>query len=203
MSKQVLMIHGGTTFHSEKDYLDYLKNKEVKLERIVSHEYWSQNVAKDLGEEYMMLTPKMPNSTNAQYEEWKIWFEKILGVLDREIILIGHSLGGIFLVKYLAGNTVDKEIKATFLLGAPFDDELEEESLVSFALPENISGFSAQAGKIFLLHSKDDPCVPFGQALKYKKVLSEAELIVFEDKGHFNDEKFPELPELIKKTCFK
>lgn len=195
------MIHGGTTFETFKDYIENLKNKEVKLERIISHEYWSQNVAKDLGKSYLMLTPKMPNATNAQYDEWKIWFEKILGVLDREIVLIGHSLGGIFLVKYLAENKVKKVIKVAFLLGAPFDDELDEETLGDFALPEDVSGFSAQVGKVFLLHSKDDPCVPFEQALKYKKVLPEAELIIFEDKGHFNDEKFTELTNLIEKNC--
>ena len=167
---------------------------------MVAHDYWSRNLAKDLGESYLMLTPKMPNSTNARYNEWKVWFENILTVLDEEIILIGHSLGGIFLVKYLSENKIDKKIKATFLLGAPFDEELGEESLADFALPKDLSGFTTQAGKMFFLHSQDDPCVPFDQLEKYQKSLPSAECLVFENKGHFNEEKFPELADLIRET---
>ncbi len=200
MPQQILMIHGGMTFKNEEECLSYLKNKKIELDRITPHDYWSRNLAKDLGESYLMLTPKMPNSTNARYNEWKVWFENILTVLDEEIILIGHSLGGIFLVKYLSENKIDKKIKATFLLGAPFDSELEEESLADFALPEDISGFSAQAGKMFFLHSKDDPCVPFEQLEKYQKSLPSAEFLIFENKGHFNEEKFSELADLIRET---
>jgi len=200
MPQQILMIHGGTTFESDKEYLDYLKNKKIELDRLVVRDRWIRNLAKDLGEDYLVLTPKMPNSTNARYEEWKTWFENVLTVLDKELILIGHSLGGIFLVKYLSENKIDKTIKAIFLLGAPFDDDLGEESLADFVLPENLSGFSDQVEKMFFLHSKDDPCVPCDHAFKYQKKLPEAKLVIFENKGHFNEEEFPELAELIKKS---
>lgn len=39
----------------------------------------------------------MPNSNNAHYQEWKIIFDKIVTLLDEDVIFISHSLGGIFL----------------------------------------------------------------------------------------------------------
>jgi hypothetical protein len=53
-------------------------------------------------------------------------------------------------------------------------------------------------GNVVLLHSKDDPVVPFTHAEMYKKALPNAELIPFSDKGHFLVEAFPELIEHIK-----
>jgi len=43
----------------------------------------------------------MPCIENAKYNEWKIQFEKYLKRTDNDLILIGMSLGGIFLTKYL------------------------------------------------------------------------------------------------------
>ena len=54
---------------------------------------------------------------------------------------------------------------------------------------------------IYLIHSKDDPLVPFTQLKKYQQALPKAEAIVFENREHFNQETFPEIIELIKSIC--
>ncbi|MDR0369151.1 MAG: alpha/beta hydrolase [Candidatus Peribacteria bacterium] len=64
----------------------------------------------------------MPNKQNAKYKEWKIVFEKIVDKLDNNFILIGHSLGAMFIVKYLSEHTINKTIKKTLLLATPFDN---------------------------------------------------------------------------------
>ena len=56
-----------------------------------------------------------------------------------------------------------------------------------------------QGGRIFIYQSKDDPVVNVADARKYKTVLPEAALVLFNKKGHFNEEKFPELVRTIKK----
>ena len=71
-------------------------------------------------------------------------------------------------------------------------------SLSDFTLPASLEKFAEQVKKIYLLHSKDDPVVPFEQVEKYKKVLPNAEIIIFEDKQHFNQESFSEIVGLIK-----
>ncbi|MDP2788526.1 MAG: hypothetical protein Q8O46_00530 [bacterium] len=42
-------------------------------------------------------------------------------------------------------------------------------------------------------HSKDDPVVPFAEMEKYKTKLLEAKFSIFEDRGHFGQEEFPEI----------
>lgn len=52
--------------------------------------------------EFKVIKPEMPNKDMARYSAWKLWFEKHLPFLDSEkLIVIGHSLGAIFLIKYL------------------------------------------------------------------------------------------------------
>ena len=50
-----------------------------------------------LGGEYDVLLPRMPNKNNAKYLEWKIWFERMIPFLNKEIILVGYSLGASFI----------------------------------------------------------------------------------------------------------
>jgi hypothetical protein len=57
----------------------------------------------------------MPNPMNARYNEWKILFKKIVLLLDDNVILIGHSLGAIFLVKYLSENKFPKKNSGNFI----------------------------------------------------------------------------------------
>ncbi len=104
MKEQILIINGGNTFPSYGDYISHLKTKELNLERLKPIKDWKDSFQEDLGENYEVFIPKMPNITNARFEEWKIWFEKIINKLNENSILIGHSLGGIFLAKYFEEN---------------------------------------------------------------------------------------------------
>jgi len=197
MSKQVVVIHGGTTFDSYEEYIEFLKNREVDIDTFKYGPGWKNSLQKNLNGSFEVLLPRMPNSNNAKYEEWKIWFERLIPFLEDGVILVGHSMGGIFLPKYLSENDFPKKIRATILVAAPFDDETEE-TLDTFRLPNSIKGFGEQSGKIFLYQSKDDPEVPFGEVDKYKKLIPQATLRIFEDRGHFNTEEFPEIVEEIK-----
>ena len=152
MKKQIVVIHGGDAFDTYGEYLSYLKNKEVSLERIQFKD-WKRNLSDDLGVEAQVLTPQMPNSQNARYLEWKIWFEKIISLLGENVIFVGHSLGGIFLAKYLSENNYQKIIKAVFLVAAPYNTETDH-PLVDFNIENDLSSFARQGGKIFLYHSK-------------------------------------------------
>lgn len=198
MKQQVIVIHGGTTFETNEDYLSYLKTQEVSLERLRSQRNWKDSLQENLGKDFDILAPRMPNGTNAKYSEWKTWFERIVPILDENLIFIGHSLGGIFFAKYLSENTFPKKIKAVILVAAPFTDKDTGRSLADFKLPPSLEKFAKQPGKIYLIQSKDDAEVPFGQLEMYKKALPEAETMIFEDRGHFLQESFPEIIILIK-----
>jgi uncharacterized protein len=198
MKQQVIVIHGGSTFDTYEEYISHLKKSEIQIERLRLKRDWKESLAKKLGEDFDVLLPQMPNKTSAHFEEWKIWFGKIIPFLENKVILVGHSLGGIFLAKYLSENDIPKKIKATILVSAPFDDEKTGRSLADFKLSFSLTKFADQGGKIYLIQSKDDLEVPFENIGKYKKSLPEAKTMIFENRGHFLQEDFPEIIDLIK-----
>ncbi len=197
MKKQVILIHGGTTFDRYKEYLSFLKKQKIDLERF-RQEKWANSLRVKLGRRFDVLLARMPNPANAKYEEWKILFRKIAPKLKNNVILIGHSLGGIFLAKYLSENKFPKKIRATILIAPPYDDKNMEESLGDFKLPKSLKRLEKQGGRIFLYHSEDDKVVPFAHLEKYKKVLPSATVRKFKKREHFSQASFPELVRDIK-----
>jgi predicted alpha/beta hydrolase family esterase len=202
MKKQVFYIHGGDSFSKQEDFLKSLTTMPVRnLPGKESSNFWTKTLAEELGEEYDVFKPSMPNSQNAHYEEWKIWFERHFEYLNHGLILVGWSLGGMFLAKYLSENTFPFEIKAIFLLAAPCGTYADEfgNDCGSFQFDTAILAKMAQyKDKIQLWHSKDDFVVPFQHVLEYKKYLPEAQLVTFEDKNHFLITEFTELLDKIR-----
>jgi len=203
MKKQVLLIHGGNSFPTYEDYLFDLRNMSFDMDRInSSRNRWNRNLDELLGDEFEVIMPQMPCKQNAKYLEWKIYFEKIIPFLRDGVILIGHSLGGIFLAKYLSENIFPVKIVVVYLVSAPFDDSERNDigySLGDFSLPESLNELQNQVKKIFIFHSNDDLVVPIIDAHKYSEALPEAELLIFEDKGHFMHDNFAELVKAIRK----
>ena len=195
MKKQVIVIHGGDTFNAYEKYIEFLKNWQIDFEAYrTGKSDWKRGLEEKLGAGYEVIRPDMPAKLNAKYTEWQIWFEKFIPFFENEAVFVGHSLGGLFLAKYLSENNLPKKIKAAFLIAAPYDEkDLKGESLADFILSENLNKFQNQCEKIFIYHSEDDPCVPLAEFEKYKKALPGAVTKTFEKKGHFNQEELPEL----------
>ncbi|MCX6825513.1 MAG: hypothetical protein NTY80_04830 [candidate division SR1 bacterium] len=201
--KQLIYIGGGEVFRNEDDYCDALQNNWTydPFGEQKNRKNWIANKLKD---EYQVFLPDMPNRFNAKYKFWKIRFEKIFPYLnDDSLIMIGRSLGGIFLAKYLSENTFSlsggKKISQLHLVAACFDEK-DMSYLGDFLFdPTNLKRLEQQVEKIFLYHSKDDPIVPFSHVEKFKKYLPDAVLNVFENRGHFSQAEFSELLESIKK----
>ena len=196
MTRQILVIHGGDAFETYEEYLDVLHAIDLDLTR-ATRKGWKQSLSEVLGNAYEVIQPRMPNPNNAQYLEWKIWFEKHIPFLHDDVILIGHSLGGIFLAKYLSEEVFPKKILATFLIAAPYSSEATH-SLATFNLTTHLKKLEEQGGEIVLFQSHDDEIVPIENVHLYARELPNSDLIFFEDRGHFNQEEFPELVEVIK-----
>lgn len=195
--QQVIFIHGGETFEDYESYVENLKAQEFDPYK-ESAKKWKESLAEELGDGFEVIMPRMPSKYNAKYKEWKIWFDKVADFAEESTVLIGHSLGGLFLAKYLSENKFPKSILAVYLLAAPYDSAEAEDSLADFGLPRDLSGVEDQAKNIFIYHSRDDFVVPFEESKKYEKALPSARPVVFEDKNHFLQETFPELIESIK-----
>lgn len=193
--QQVVLIHGGDSFKTYDDFLNSLKNWEVSKTKFLPRHDWKTTLDKRLGDEFEVLAPQMPNKSNAKYSEWKIWFERLLPFVDDAAILVGHSLGGMFLARYLAENNFPKKIKALHLVAAPHNNTADCED---FRLPDSLSNIEDQVKNIYLYQSKDDKIVPFSELAVFEKALPSAKSQIFEDRGHFKQDEFPELIENIK-----
>jgi len=202
MKQQVFYIHGGESYDDHDVFLNRLHTIDIRdLPTVETKGKWTGTLAAELGEDYEVFMPAMPNKQNAKYEEWKIWFERHFEYLNDGVILLGCSLGAMFLTKYLADNTPPFSVKVLMLLACPIrvtgfhDDESGSFRFNTNVIPE----LAGKAAQIFVLHSKDDFLVPYEHALTFHELLPEAELLTFEDKNHFLVAKFPELIQLIKK----
>ncbi|MDO8579532.1 MAG: alpha/beta hydrolase [bacterium] len=199
MKKQVVVIHGGDAFDTYEKYIENLRAEEIDFDDLFQ-KGWKKTLADRLGDGFQVIAPQMPNKANAKYLEWKIWFDKITPFVTDGVILVGHSLGGMFLARYLAENTFARKIRAVMIVASPHTKQLGE-SLADFVIPRDLSRFEKQSGDIFLYYSSDDPLVinAFEHMKSYQKSLPKAHIRTFTDRGHFSQEEFPEIVEDIKK----
>ena len=132
-------------------------------------------------------------------------FERFFPFFRDNIILIGNSLGGIFLAKYLSENNFSKKIRAVYLVCPPYDNTLPGEDLVGgFVLKSDLSLLQKNARTLRLLFSKDDDVVLVSHAEKFRKKLPDAHITIYTSKnGHFQISKFPEIIKMILKDSEK
>lgn len=155
---------------------------------------WQTQLPFKLGEDYKVLAPQMPSPKNPSYDEWKILLDKYLArARSDEVIFVGHSLGGSFLLKYLSEQNIKQKIVGLYLVATPFN------TIKGFETPINFSPFwSIQ--NLYLYHSTDDVEVPYAHSLMYQERLK-AKLRTYNDRGHyFKRSEFTDIAQDIKSS---
>jgi len=152
---------------------------------------------------YEVIVPKFPTPLDQSLESWFRVFSQYENKVNEETVLIGHSLGAAFVLKYL--EKANKKIKAGFLvagfhklLGSHYD-EINK----TFVDKEfDWDKIKNNCGKFFVIASDNDAYI----SLDISKVLANnlnAELKIIHNGGHLNKkagyDKFPELLNLILK----
>ena len=162
----VIFIGGGEVFETKEQYQSWLKSPESNFTQFKTNANYSgkdwKSTLKSIfdSENVQFIEPIMPNKSNAQYEDWKIIFEKILPFINPNSILIGYSLGSIFLTKYLAENKVAYDSLLLLAGGVEINNN-------SFKTSENLEFINSEYTCI--IHSHDDEIVPIE---KSKTLLS-------------------------------
>ncbi|MFH1608649.1 MAG: alpha/beta hydrolase [Patescibacteria group bacterium] len=174
---------------------------------------WISWLMKELAKEKIFACAlPMPDSKKPVVSKW---IEEIKHAVDNapddEIYLVGHSLGVSAVLKYFEQNNLDKKISGALLISGviePLDSEKKESvyrTIDSFFSPSiNLENVKNKAEKFIVLHSVDDPAVPFYHAEKISKGL-DCELAKVDEGGHFFIlsepivYEFPKALELIKK----
>lgn len=144
----------------------------------------------------------LPKAWEPKYEDWKIEFEKY--PINDDSVLIGHSCGAAFLVRWLleTGATVRKLILIAPAKVPESPDDTRQD-LYKFELPTEIPNL---AEEVVLFTSNDFPHHLQSLAL-YTQALR-PRVIELEDKGHFlffqmGTNEFPELLQEVLKDGSK
>jgi len=193
---QVLCIHGGDSHSSYQAYLDNLRNQPIDYDRLKPRQRWRDWLATSLPDDYELLTPTFPNSANAQYAEWVIYFEKLLPFLQDDTTIIGHSLGAMFLMKYLHSSTLPIRLRHLILIAGQHGT-FDSEDVGSF-LVTDASGAERCATDVHVFHSEDDPVVPYSSLAAIVQDIPGAIAHSYTDQAHFNGPTFPDLLAVIQ-----
>lgn len=150
-----------------------------------------------------VFVPKFPTPEGQTLEKWTEIFEGYEQYLNKDSIVVGHSLGPAFLLNVLEKR--DKPIKAAFfvagfvgLLNNPTFDEINRTFTDNDFDWQRIKD---NCKKFFVFHSDNDLYVPLEKAEELAKNLG-VEVILIKNAGHFNEKsgynKFELLLEKIK-----
>jgi pimeloyl-ACP methyl ester carboxylesterase len=156
LKRQLLFIQGGGAgTHDEWD------NKLV------------ESLGRELGPDYEIRYPRMPNEDEPSYAVWKAAIEKELATLDDEAILVGHSVGATILINALAERPSKRRFAAICLIAAPFvgeggwpSDDLKPPSDLGARLPRGVP--------IHLFHGLEDETAPPSHAELYARAVPQA-----------------------------
>jgi len=190
--KKAILIHG---WGDKEEF--YNPNRPT-----ASNSHWFPWLSKQLMiRDIHTVAIEMPNSFYPEYDVWKKELERF--ELDEDTILIGHSCGGGFIVRYLSENNIKV---GKVVLVAPWigifskdDDqknELFDKTFFEFDIDKNL--VSKAAGITLFESTNDDDQKPGIEILK--KSINDMKVITLENKGHFTlrgmgTEEFPELLE--------
>ncbi|GHO98993.1 alpha/beta hydrolase [Reticulibacter mediterranei] len=180
MSKQILFIHGAGNQHNP-----------LGSGKLVA------SLRQQLGSDYEVLAPDMPDPDHPKYLAWKGQIEQEQGKLNVDALLIGHSLGGSMLLKYLAEGTYQKTIAGLFLVAVPYWGKQDWER--EYAVPDDFASRLPPIQHLFLYHSRSDEDVPFSSLGRYQEQLSQATVRVLDGKQHSFTEGLPQLAQDIKR----
>ncbi|GHO42066.1 alpha/beta hydrolase [Ktedonospora formicarum] len=181
MSRQVLFIQGAGD-----------KCKPFGSGKLIAY------LQKQLGNNYEVLAPDMPDPEHPQYLAWRDQIEQEHGKLDADALFIGHSLGGSMLLKYLAEGTYQRPIVALFLVSVPYWGKQDWE--LEYALPDDFASHLPPIRQLFLYHSRFDEVVPFSSLRCYQEQLPQATVRVLDGKEHSFTEGLPLLAQDIKRS---
>mgnify|MGYP002621532038 FL=1 len=143
-------------------------------------------------------TPEMPFAFEPQYELWTKEFERF--DITPETILIGHSCGGGFLVRWLSEHK-DVHVGQVILV-SPWIDPVGENKYDFFQNFEIDPEFPARTKGVLMYTSNNDFDHCRASVFKIKEIASACSIKEFEGYGHFipihmDTDQFPELVEDI------
>jgi predicted alpha/beta hydrolase family esterase len=156
------------------------------------------SLGSELGPEYEIHYPMMPNEDAPEYPAWKRRISEELAALGSGAILVGHSLGASILLKAIADGESSQAARAVLLIAAPYwggegwsgweDVELSEDEIARLL----------EIRPMFFYHGRQDEVVPYAHLDLYAKALPHARLQRLAGRDHQLNDDLSEVAADIK-----
>lgn len=184
--KTAIILHGGP---SQEEYYDPTTPSE-------SNAHWLPWLQKQLlVRDIFAVTPEIPKSYD---RNWKVWQKEVERFdIGPETILVGHSTGAGFWIKYLS---IHKKLKVDkVVLVAPWLDPDREFTKNFFDDFEIDPDFSARTKGVTIFASDDDQASVQKTVQIVREKVPAIQYKEFHAYGHFcyEDMKTQEFPELV------
>ena len=186
MPKHVFIIHGWDG-DPEEGWFPWLK-RELKARG------------------FLATALAMPNPRRPIIDEWVGAIRKAVGAANRDIFLVGHSIGAQAILRYIESLPDDQRIGgAVFIAGwvtltsAAYEQEGDEETARPWLeTPINWERVKQHAGGFTAIFSDGDPFVLIADVEIFKQKLG-ADIIIAHGKSHFSgSDGVVELPKALE-----
>ena len=180
MARQILFVQGG--------------GEDV-------HEKWDAKLVaslqRELGPSYEVRYPLMPNEADPEFAVWKTALEKELATLEDGAVVVGHSVGGTFLINVLAESAPNVSLGAIVLIAAPFigkegweSEEIEPRPDLGGRLPPGVP--------VLLYHGDEDDIAPIAHVELYARAIPRARVRRLAGRDHQLDNDLSEVASDIR-----
>ena len=187
--KTAILVHGRP---NEDEY----SNPKIPMP---SNDHWLPWLSKELSMKGIHpYALEIPRPFQPRYEVWKKEFERF--DVDADTVLVGHSCGGGFLVRWLSENP-DKKVGRVVLVAPwinPSDSPAGDTAdFFHFDIDANMVAHTAG---VTLLHSTDDMQSIVDSVKVLRETIKDLKYVEFENMGHFvkGDMGKTEFPELLQ-----
>ena len=151
------------------------------------HDHWDNKLVDslrtELGRDYEIRYPRMPNEADPSYSAWKAALEKELESLHEGAIVIGHSVGGTILVNAIAERRPKVPLGAIVLIAAPFvgtggwpSEDIQKRQDIAARLPVGVP--------VLLYHGTKDDTAPVEHVDLYANAIPRARVRRLEGRDH-------------------
>jgi len=147
---------------------------------------------------WQVINPAMPDTDMPTQDKWLAKLSEDIGELDGETYLIGHSLGGITILRYLESLPDNKSIGGAVLI-AGFANDLTYDGYKGeltnfFTSPINWDRINSACPKFFVLYSRGDSWVDESNYHELKEKLHAKGELQNGFKHYSGDDGITELP---------
>jgi pimeloyl-ACP methyl ester carboxylesterase len=166
-----------------------------------AHDEWDSKLVaslrRDLGPSYDIRYPRMPGEDDPSFAAWRATLQTELARLHDGAIIIGHSIGGTFVINVLAEQPPTLKFGAIFLIAAPYvgkggwpSDDWEPASELGGKLPSGVP--------VYLYHGLADTTAPPSHAELYTRAIPQARLYLLPGRDHQLNDDLREIAAVIK-----